>query len=161
MSRIGGNISPEAGDLHWIKAPKLLGRSRCRCWPRCATLELLQMQQSRRRLQWAAERAGLFPGDRHSPAPPPRTFLLTAGDGGKNAPGDLTQPLWGQRGGAAVKFTRSDSRQPRLHWFGSDMALLGKSHAVVGIPHIKRRKMGMDVSSGPVFLSKKRRIGSS
>ena len=34
-------------------------------------------------------------------------------------------------------------------------------HAVAGIPHIKERKMGMDVSSGPVFLSKKRRIGSS
>ena len=30
------------------------------------------------------------------------------------------------------------------------------SHAMVGIPHIKQRKMGMDVSSGPVFLSKKR-----
>ena len=33
-------------------------------------------------------------------------------------------------------------------------------HAVVGVPHIKWRKMGMDVSSGPVFLSKKRKIGS-
>ena len=42
-----------------------------------------------------------------------------------------------------------------------DMALLGKSHAVVGVPHIKERKMGTDVTSGPVFLSKKRRIGSS
>ena len=30
------------------------------------------------------------------------------------------------------------------------------SHATVGVPHIKWRKMGMDVSSGPVFLSKKR-----
>ena len=30
------------------------------------------------------------------------------------------------------------------------------SHAVVGVPHIKWRKMGTDVSSGPVFLSKKR-----
>ena len=44
---------------------------------------------------------------------------------------------------------------------GADMALLGKSHAVAGIPHIKERKMDTDVSSGPVFLSKKRRIGSS
>ena len=34
------------------------------------------------------------------------------------------------------------------------------SHAVVGVPHIKQRKMGTDVSSGPVFLSKKRRISS-
>ena len=29
------------------------------------------------------------------------------------------------------------------------------SNAVAGIPHRKERKMGMDVSSGPVFLSKK------
>ena len=41
---------------------------------------------------------------------------------------------------------------------GADMAQLA-SHAMVGIPHIKWKKMGMDVSSGPVFLSKKRRIG--
>ena len=33
------------------------------------------------------------------------------------------------------------------------------SHAVGGVPHIKQRKMGTEVSSGPVFLSKKRRIG--
>ena len=33
-------------------------------------------------------------------------------------------------------------------------------HAVAGVPCIKQRKMGMDVSSGPVFHSKKRRIGS-
>ena len=44
---------------------------------------------------------------------------------------------------------------------GVDMALLSKSHAVAGIPHIKYRKMGTDVSSGPVFLSHKRRISSS
>ena len=31
-----------------------------------------------------------------------------------------------------------------------------KSHAAVGIPHIKYRKMGTDVSSGPVFLCKKK-----
>ena len=42
---------------------------------------------------------------------------------------------------------------------GADMAPLGNSHAVVGFPHIKQKKMGMDVSSGPVFLSKKRKIG--
>ena len=34
-------------------------------------------------------------------------------------------------------------------------------HAVIGVPHIKWRKMGIDVGSGPVFLSRKRRIGSS
>ena len=33
-------------------------------------------------------------------------------------------------------------------------------HAVVGVPPIKYKKMGMDVSSGPIFLSKKRRIGN-
>ena len=42
---------------------------------------------------------------------------------------------------------------------GADKAPLGKSHAVVGVPCIKWKKMGTDVSSGPVFLSKKRRIG--
>ena len=43
---------------------------------------------------------------------------------------------------------------------GCGHAPLGKRHAVVGVPCIKQRKMGMDVSSGPVFLSKKRRIGN-
>ena len=33
------------------------------------------------------------------------------------------------------------------------------SHAVVGVPHIKKRKMDTDVRSGPVFLGKKRRTG--
>ena len=42
---------------------------------------------------------------------------------------------------------------------GADTAQLGKSHTVVGVPHIKQRKMGTDVNSGPVFLSKKRGIG--
>ena len=35
--------------------------------------------------------------------------------------------------------------------FGSWVSI----HAVVGVPHIKQRKMGTDVSSGTVFLSKK------
>ena len=30
------------------------------------------------------------------------------------------------------------------------------SHAVAGVSHVKWRKMGRDVSSGPAFLSKKR-----
>ena len=34
------------------------------------------------------------------------------------------------------------------------------NHAVAGVPHIKERKMGTDVSSGPLFLGKKSRIGS-
>ena len=60
----------------------------------------------------------------------------------------LYVPLLGGRG-----FSSSD--------LGCNMALLGKSHALVGVPRIKQRKIGMDVSSGPVFISKKRRIGSS
>ena len=36
------------------------------------------------------------------------------------------------------------------------MAPLGKSHDVIGVPCIKKSKKGMDVSSGPVFLSKRR-----
>ena len=44
----------------------------------------------------------------------------------------------------------------QLVWVsGMEMAPLAKSHAVAGIPHIKWRKMGMDASSGPAFLSKK------
>ena len=34
------------------------------------------------------------------------------------------------------------------------------SHAVIGVPHIKQRKMGTDVGSGQSFLSRKRRTGS-
>ena len=34
-------------------------------------------------------------------------------------------------------------------------------HAAVGVARIKQRKMGTDVSSGPGFLSEKRRTGSS
>ena len=52
-------------------------------------------------------------------------------------------------------------QRPRIHRFGSQVRTwhhLGH-HAVVGAPHIKWRRMGMDVSSGPVFLSKKRRSG--
>ena len=53
-------------------------------------------------------------------------------------------------------------QRPGVRWFGSRVRTWHRlaSHAVVGVPHIKERKVGMDVSSGPVFLSKKRRIGS-
>ena len=43
---------------------------------------------------------------------------------------------------------------------GKEAVHPAENSAVVGIPHIKWRKMGTDVSSGPLFLSKKRRIGS-
>ena len=73
-----------------------------------------------------------------------------------------TGHYWGQPHGKAVKFAHSASAaQGSL--FGSwvrTYALLVKpccgSH-----PTYKVEEMGMDVSSGPVFLSKKRRIGSS
>ena len=65
-------------------------------------------------------------------------------------------------GGTAVKCARSASaaRDSPVQIPGADRAPVGKSHAVAGVPHIKQRKMGTDVSSGPGFLSKKR-IGSS
>ena len=52
-------------------------------------------------------------------------------------------------------------QRPGVHWFGSQVRRWHRSssHAVVGVPQIKQRKMGTDVSSGPVFLSKTRRIG--
>ena len=50
----------------------------------------------------------------------------------------------------------SAARGPPVRIPGVDMVPLDKSHAVVGIPRIKQRKMGMDVNSGPVFLSKNR-----
>ena len=67
----------------------------------------------------------------------------------------------GQPGGAAVRFAHSALA---AWWFtGLDPGWGHKnhlaSHAVVGVPPIKWGKMGTDVSSGPDFLSKKRRIG--
>ena len=50
-------------------------------------------------------------------------------------------------------FTSSDPRCRPTHRLAS--------HAVAGVQRTKWRKMGTDVSSGPVFLSKNRRIGSS
>ena len=60
-----------------------------------------------------------------------------------------------------MKFADS-LRQPEVRQFGSRVWTWHRlaSHAVAGVPHTKWRKMGMDVSSGPVFLRKKRRIGS-
>ena len=58
--------------------------------------------------------------------------------------------------GAVVKFSGS-LRWPRVRQFGSQVQTWHclTSHAVVGVPHIKQRKMGTDVSSGLGFLSKK------
>ena len=49
--------------------------------------------------------------------------------------------------------------QPRVHGFRSRVQTWHHlaHHAVVGIPHIKQRKMGTDVSSGPVFLKKRKK----
>ena len=70
----------------------------------------------------------------------------------------------GQPCDPAVKFAHSASWQLRVCHFRSQKQTqhcLPKAMAVVGIPRIKQRKMGMDVSSGTAFLSKKRKIGSS
>ena len=74
-----------------------------------------------------------------------------------------TNKTRGRPCGAAVKCACSASQRPGVRQFGSQVRTWHclASHAVVGVPHIKRRKMGMDVSSGLVFLSEKRRIGSS
>ena len=60
----------------------------------------------------------------------------------------------GWSGHAVVKCAHSASVAQ-----GSPVQIPGASHAVAGIPHRKERKISLDVSSGPVFLSKKRRIG--
>ena len=69
----------------------------------------------------------------------------------------------GRPSGAADRFSHSASRRPGVHRFGSWVQTCHcfARHAVVGVPHIKQRKTGTDVSSGPSFLSKKRRTGSS
>ena len=63
----------------------------------------------------------------------------------------------GQPSGATIKFTSSASGTG----FGSQVQTCPPlvSHAVAGIPHINWREMGTSVSSGPVFLSKKRIVG--
>ena len=66
----------------------------------------------------------------------------------------IVSMLRGWPGGAVVKCTCSALAAQGLPVGipGMDMALLG--HTVLGISHIKSRKMGMDLSSGLVFLSK-------
>ena len=48
--------------------------------------------------------------------------------------------------------------RPGVRWFGSQVQTWHclARHAVAVVPHIKYRKMGTDVSSVPLFLSKKR-----
>ena len=72
----------------------------------------------------------------------------------------ITERGWA--GGTAVEFACSVSaaQGSMVRIPGVDMHH-SASHAVAGVLHIKERKMGKYVSSGPVFLSKKRRIGSS
>ena len=55
---------------------------------------------------------------------------------------------------AAGKFTLL-LWQPRHSDPGEDLPTACQNHAVAGVPHIKQRKMGTDVSSEPLFLSKK------
>ena len=66
----------------------------------------------------------------------------------------------GQPDGAAVKFARSISvAQDLLVWIvGADMALLVQPCSGRR-PTYKVEEDGTDVSSGPIFLSKKCRIG--
>ena len=60
-----------------------------------------------------------------------------------------------QPGGVTVKFTHCASGAQGLQvWTPSRD--LSSSHAVAGVPHIKSKKMG----TGPIFLSKMRRISS-
>ena len=81
----------------------------------------------------------------------------------------------GRSSGAAVKFARSDSRQPGVLRFESQVRTWHRlaRHAVIGISRIKQRKMdtmirarlpqekrgGLAVvSSGLIFLKKKKKM---
>ena len=70
--------------------------------------------------------------------------------------------LRGRPGGAAVKCARSASEASGspVRILGADVALLGKP-CCGRCPTYKVEEDGHDVSSGPVFLRKQRRIGSS
>ena len=96
------------------------------------------------------------------PASGLRKQLVVGMPGFPACSGFLKHTVSGRPGGAVIKLSSQFS-------FGSPgfASLVPRcgpvhhlsSHAVVGVPHIKRGKMGTDVSPGPIFLSKKRRIG--
>ena len=63
----------------------------------------------------------------------------------------------GWPGGVAVKFACSTlaAKGSQVRIPGADLHTAYEAM----FPHIKQRKMGIDLSSGPIFFSKKRRIG--
>ena len=69
--------------------------------------------------------------------------------------------MWGQPGGPAVKFAHSalEAWASLVRILVADMALLGKP-CCGRHPTYKVEEDGQEVSAGPVFPSKKRRIGS-
>ena len=73
----------------------------------------------------------------------------------------LRKEMDGCRPGGAGLTVHVPFRRPGVRRFGSWVQTRHRvaSHAMAGIPHIKWKEMGMDVSSGPVFLGEKRRIG--
>ena len=72
-----------------------------------------------------------------------------------------TSESWGFRLVAQQLSLHIPFWQPWVCWFQSRVRTWHclASHPVADVPHIKQRKMGTDVSSGPVFLSKKKRGG--
>ena len=76
---------------------------------------------------------------------------------------NVCQKQWHVGAGLVAQWlgSRVPLRRPGVRRFGSQVQTWHclAVCAVVGVPHIEWRKMGMDVSSGPLFLSKKSRIG--
>ena len=60
---------------------------------------------------------------------------------GKNTENRRQGPAWWRS--KVCAFCLSAARGSPVRILGADMAPLGKSHAVVGVPRIKQRKMGM------------------